>query len=59
MEATQDNDQETTDAVKCPLKKSRLDWEAELTVLIPKGNNLLDILAILMYWDNSLTKMGL
>lgn len=49
MEATQDNDQETTDVVKCPLKKSRLDWEAELTVLIPKGNNLLDILAILMY----------
>lgn len=59
MEALQNNDQETTDAVKCPLEISRLDWEAELTVLIPKGNNLLDILAILMYWDNSLAKMGL
>lgn len=47
------------DIVKCPLKRCRLDWEVELTVLIPEGNNLLDILAILMYWDNSLTKMGL
>lgn len=41
--------QETTDVMKCPRKISRLDWEVELAVLIPEGNNLLDILAILMY----------